>query len=42
MNILAVPSDRPQPDDLPEIQQPNEDWQTVYGNFFQQRGLALP
>lgn len=42
MNILAVPPDRPQPDDLPEIRQSNEDWQTVYGNFFQQRGLALP
>lgn len=42
MNILAVPTTRPQPDDLPEIQQPNEDWETVYGNFFQQRGLALP
>lgn len=42
MNVLAVPKDRVQPDDLPEIQRPDEDWQQVYGAFYQRRGTAMP
>lgn len=42
MNVLALPRDRVQPDDLPEIQRPDEDWQQVYGAFYQRRGTAMP
>jgi len=42
MNVLAVPIDREQPDDLPEIQRQDEDWRQVYGAFYQQRGMAIP
>jgi FkbM family methyltransferase len=42
MNILAVPTERQQPDDLPEIHLADEDWRTVYTEFFSTRGLVMP
>jgi FkbM family methyltransferase len=42
MNILAVPREQQQPDDLPEIKVTNEDWRAVYADFFRKRGLELP
>ena len=42
MNVLAVPEEAGQPDDLPEIAHPEEDWRPVYGAFFEARKLAMP
>jgi FkbM family methyltransferase len=42
MNILAVPREQRQPDDLPEIKVADEDWRAVYADFFGTRGLKLP
>lgn len=42
MNILAVPKSRAQPDDLPEINSPEDDWQGTYQEFFRSRGLPQP
>lgn len=42
MNILAVPLEKPQPDDLPEINSADEDWREVYADFFSARGLVMP
>jgi NADPH-dependent 2,4-dienoyl-CoA reductase/sulfur reductase-like enzyme len=42
MNILAVPREQQQPDDLPEIKIADEDWRAVYADFFGKRGLKLP
>ena len=42
MNILAVPLEKPQPDDLPEINSADEDWREVYAEFFSARGLVMP
>lgn len=40
MNVLAVPPNRPQPDDLPRIAVPDEDWQAVYEPFFRSRNRS--
>lgn len=42
MNVLAVPSDQLQPEDLPEIRSPDEDWQQVYAAFYQEHKVAMP
>lgn len=42
MNILAVPRARHQPDDLPEINSADEDWRSVYTEFYSSRELAMP
>ena len=42
MNTLAVPQERAQPDDLPEIKSADEDWRDVYAEFFSKRGLVMP
>ena len=42
MNVLAVPQDEDQPEDLPEIGLPDEDWQPVYVEFFRLRGTSMP
>lgn len=42
MNILAVPRERQQPDDLPKIYSADEDWRAVYPEFFSKRGLVMP
>ena len=42
MNVLAVPSEKFQPEDLPEIGNPEENWQDVYAGFYRQRGLQMP
>jgi len=38
MNVLAVPEEQPQPDDLPLISTPDENWKGVYSDFFRRRG----
>lgn len=40
MNVLAVPIEQAQPDDLPEIRNSDEDWQFTYRAFFERRGLV--
>jgi hypothetical protein len=42
MNILAVPTDKVQPTDLPEIKKPEEDWGKVYAKFYEQSGIVMP
>ena len=42
MNVLAVPKWHLQPEDLPEIQIADEDWQGVYVEYFKRLGRALP
>jgi FkbM family methyltransferase len=42
MNVLAVPQGKRLPEDLPEIQQADEDWRLVYSTFFTSRGLNMP
>ncbi|MFM8983534.1 MAG: FkbM family methyltransferase [Spartobacteria bacterium] len=42
MNVLAIPNSKQQPDDMPEIINPNEDWQSVYGPFYQKREMPIP
>ena len=42
MNILAVPQEKPQPNDLPEINSADENWKDVYADFFSMRGLVMP
>jgi FkbM family methyltransferase len=42
MNVLAVPNEAAQPDDLPQIKSPDEDWRPVYYKFFQERGIEWP
>lgn len=42
VNVLAVPPDQPQPDNLPQLASADEDWQAVYRPFFEQRQLAQP
>ncbi len=42
MNILAVPRAGVQPDDLPEITDPDAAWQGTYEEFFKTRGLPMP
>lgn len=41
MNVLAIPRNDAQPGDLPEIQAADEDWQKVYADFFEERGLEM-
>lgn len=41
MNVLAIPTDQAQPDDLPEIRSSDENWQETYTQYFRQRGLPL-
>ena len=40
MNVLAVPDEKPQPEDLPRIFSPGEDWRNVYADFFRKRGVT--
>ena len=42
MNVLAVPDTKEQPDDMPEIIDPNENWQSVYGEFYKITGKHMP
>lgn len=42
MNILAVPSEKTLPEDMPEIRYPNENWQDVYVKYYQKRGVPIP
>jgi len=42
MNVLAVPQGYRQPEDLPEIEKADEDWQQVYGEYFRRLGRPLP
>jgi hypothetical protein len=42
MNVLAVPQGYRQPEDLPEIERADEDWQQVYGKHFNRLGRPLP
>lgn len=42
MNILALPADRSQPDHLPEIVSPDEDWGQTYVPFFTNLGKPVP
>lgn len=41
MNVLALPPERPQPVDLPEIKSAEEEWKAVYEPFFRARKLPL-
>jgi FkbM family methyltransferase len=38
MNVLAVPHELIQPDDLPEISSADDDWRIVYSNYYRARG----
>ncbi len=42
MNILALPRARKQPQDLPEIASPQEDWAQTYPAFFKTHKIAMP
>lgn len=42
MNVLAVPSGRDQPDDLPQIMLADQDWRSTYSDFFKSRRLVMP
>ena len=42
MNVLAAPREKAQPEDLPEIRTPEEDWQTTYIAFYQRRQIGSP
>lgn len=42
MNVLAAPREKAQPEDLPEIRTPEEDWQTTYVAFYQRRQIGSP
>jgi FkbM family methyltransferase len=42
MNVLAVPADREQPENLPEIHNSADDWRDVYEIFYKERGIPMP
>lgn len=42
MNVLAIPADRNQPDDLPRIQGPDEDWRLVYAPYYEKQRRLMP
>jgi FkbM family methyltransferase len=42
MNVLAVPTDRQQPKDLPEIKSSDEDWTSVYEEFYANLKRSIP
>lgn len=42
MNVLAVPTGRQQPQDLPEIRSPDEDWRNVYEQFYARPKQSTP
>ena len=42
MNVLAVPAGRSQPQDLPRIGRPDEDWRNTYEAFYKQSSLPMP
>jgi FkbM family methyltransferase len=41
MNVLAVPPELEQPEDLPPVADAAQDWQTTYAAFFNERKLPL-
>lgn len=42
MNVVAIPAGREFPEDLPEIQRADENWQNVYAAFYEEKRVVMP